>query len=340
MTPTQTEYSKREQHGWYFYDAANSVFFTSAITLFLPTFVPALARAAADANGFVHPFGIPVAAASFWAYTVGFSVALQVLVLPVVGAIADYGRRKKECLAIMALLGAIAAMAMFFLHGNTYQLAGALFVVGNVCFGASVVVYNSFLPEIAGPDDRNDVSSRGFAWGYVAGCVALVAHLGLLFSAERMGISTEMAVRICLCSTGVWWLLFSIPTLRRLKNRGVARPLVPGTTLLGTAFGQLRHTLVDIRLYPNTLKFLIAYLLYNDAIQTVLVVAAQFGAEELHIPVTQLTISILIAQFVGVFGAIVFNKLASAISAKRAVIVSLIIWTLLLNSMRWPQALG
>src|SRR4051794_17764452 len=110
MTPTKTEYSRREQNGWYFYDAANSVFATSAITLFLPTFVPALAKAAADAYGFVHPFGIPVAAASFWAYTVGFSVALQVLVLPIVGAIADFGRRKKECLAILAILGSFAAM--------------------------------------------------------------------------------------------------------------------------------------------------------------------------------------------------------------------------------------
>ncbi|MEP7352672.1 MAG: MFS transporter [Acidobacteriota bacterium] len=330
MLPTQTQYTKREQRGWCLYDAANSVFATSAITLFLPTFVPALAKAAADSNGYVHPFGIPVAAASFWAYTVGFSVALQVLVLPVVGAIADYGRRKKEVMAIMAFLGSLAAMAMLFIGEKDYHVAGALFIFGNVCFGASIVVYNSFLPEIAAPEDRNDLSSRGFAYGYAAGCVALVAHLLLLFRAESLGISTSMAVRICLFSTGLWWLVFTIPTLKRIHNRGVPKPLAPGKSLLGTAFGELFHTLKDVRRFPNTLKFLIAYLLYNDAIQTVLVVSAQFGAEELHIPVTQLTITILIAQFVGVFGALVFNKLAHMITAKRAVMVSLVIWTLVL----------
>ena len=158
MTPTPIEYSKREQRGWYFYDWANSVFATSGIALFLPTYVPILAMAAADSRGYVYPLGIPVAYGSFWAYTVGFSVACQVLVLPIVGAIADYGRRKKEVLGITAFIGAAAAMAMFFLKGSEYLLAGGLFVIGNLAMGASVVVYNSFLPEIAPPQQRDAIS--------------------------------------------------------------------------------------------------------------------------------------------------------------------------------------
>lgn len=329
MTTVQdakTEYSKREQNGWCLYDAANSVFYTSAISLFLPTYVPTLAKAAADSNGYVHPFGLPVLAASFWAYLVGFAVFLQVLVLPVVGAIADISRKKREVLAVTAFIGSIAAAAMFTLEGSRYLLAGGLFIVANLAVGASIVVYNSFLPEIAPPEERDALSSKGWAIGYVAGCVMLVAHLVLLSRAESFGITTGMAVRIALCSTGVWWALWTIPVFLRVKNRGEPRKLAPGQSKVGVAFGQLWHTVLDMRRYPNTVKFLIAYLLYNDAIQTVLVVAAQFGAEELHLPVTDLTITILISQLVGIVGALGFDRLARRITAKNAVIVTLVIW--------------
>ncbi len=316
----------REQNGWCFYDVANSVFATSAITLFLPRYVTTLATAAAGPDGFVHPLGIPVLAASFWAYLVGLSVFLQVLVLPVIGAVADFTRKKKECLAATAFVGSAAAAAMFFLQGSSYLLAAGLFIVANVSFGASIVVYNSFLPEIASPEERDALSSRGWAMGYAGGCVMLLVHLALVSQAASLGISTSMAVRIALCSTGVWWILWTIPVLMRVKNRGEARVLPPGQSMIGVAFGQLWHTLLDVRKYPNTMKFLLAYLFYNDAIQTVLVVSALFGAEELGLSDSQLTITILISQIVGVGGALFFNKLAQRVTPKRAVIVSLVVW--------------
>ncbi|MEO5925793.1 MAG: MFS transporter [Bryobacteraceae bacterium] len=320
----------REQNGWCLYDVANSVFATSAITLFLPRYVTALATAGADADGFLYPLGIPVLAGSFWVYLVGLSVFLQVLVLPVIGAIADFSRKKKECLAATAFIGAAAASSMFFLQGSSYLLAAALFIVANVCFGASIVVYNSFLPEVASPEERDALSSRGWALGYAGGCVMLLVHLGLVSQAESLGISTTMAVRIALCSTGVWWILWTIPVLARLQNRGEAKPLPPSKSTIGVAFGQLAHTLHDVRRYPNTMKFLVGYLLYNDAIQTVLVVSALFGAKELGLSDTQLTITILISQFVGVGGALFFNKLAQRITPKKAVMVSLVVWIALL----------
>jgi UMF1 family MFS transporter len=325
MTATN-DYSLREQRGWCLYDVANSVFYTSGISLFLPAFVPTLAAAGADAAGYIHILGVPILAASYWAYLVGFSVFLQVLVLPVVGALADYGRRKREMLLTAAAIGSCAAGAMFFLQGASYLLAAGLFIVANLSIGASIVIYNSFLPEVAPPEERDNLSSRGWSLGYVGGCAMLLAHLGLVSQAERLGISTSLAIRIALCSTGVWWILWTLPAVKRLKNRGVAKLLPPGKSTIGVAFGQLLHTVRDMRRYPNTLKFLIGFLLYNDAIQTVLVVSAQFGSQELGLAVTQLTTTILISQFVGVFGALAFNRLAHRISAKRAVMVSLVIW--------------
>jgi MFS-type transporter involved in bile tolerance (Atg22 family) len=193
MTTATEQYSKHEQRGWCLYDAANSVFATSAIALFLGPYVGSLAKAAADAQGYVNPFGVPMLAEAFWGYLVGFSVFTQALLLPIVGALADFSRKKREWLAGTAFVGSCAAASMFFLQGSNYLLAAALFIIANGCFGASIVVYNSFLPEIAPPDQRDGLSSKGWALGYGAGCLMLIAHLVLLGQAEKIGITQTMA---------------------------------------------------------------------------------------------------------------------------------------------------
>lgn len=320
-------YSVREQRGWYLYDWANSAFATTVVALFLGPYLTSLAKAAADSAGFVHPLGVKVDARSYWSYAVSLSVILQVLVLPIVGAIADYGSRKKQCLAATAYLGAGAAIAMYWLQDGDYLWGGALFIVANVSFGASVVIYNSFLPEIAPPEQRDAVSSKGWGIGYIGGGVLLALNLLLFMSAARVGIAEALAVRINLASAGVWWAVFTIPTLLALRNRAPQHTVPRGRRPVGAVLGQLRHTVADIRRYPETVTFLVAYLLYNDAIQAVLALAAQFGNDELKIPVSKLTLAILMVQFVGFFGAIGFQWLAAALDAKRAILVSLVIWT-------------
>ena len=161
---------------------------------------------------------------------------------------------------------------------------------------------------------------KGWGIGYIGGGVLLALNLLLYLNAKRIGITDAMAVRISLGSAGVWWAVFTIPTLLTLRNRaGSARA---HTAAVGAVFGQLRHTLADIRRYPQTMMFLIAYLLYNDAIQAVLALASQFGNDELKIPVSSLTLAILMVQFVGFFGAIGFQWLAAVMGAKRAIAVS------------------
>jgi MFS transporter, UMF1 family len=324
---TVSEYSVREQRGWYLYDWANSAFVTTVVALFLGPYLTALAKAAADTAGFVHPLGVRVDARSYWSYAVSLSVILQVLVLPIVGAIADYGSRKKQYLAATAYLGAGAAIAMYWLQGSAYLWGGVLFIVANVSFGGSVVIYNSFLPEIAPPEQRDAVSSRGWGIGYIGGGVLLALNLVLFMNAARLGITEGLAVRINLASAGVWWAVFTIPTLFALRNRTAHHAVPHGRRPVGAVLGQLRHTVADIRRYPETVTFLVAYLLYNDAIQAVLALAAQFGNDELKIPVSKLTLAILMVQFVGFFGAVGFQWLAAALDAKRAILVSLVIWT-------------
>jgi UMF1 family MFS transporter len=321
-----TDYSKREQFGWCMYDFANSAFYTTVITLFLGPYLTALATNGADANGYVHPFGIPVYARSFWSYAVSLSVVLQVLFLPMVGAIADYGHRKKEVLGATAYLGALATTAMFFLKGADYLMGGVLFLIANVAFGAAEVIYNSFLPEIAAPADRDAVSSKGYAIGYIGGGVLLALNLALFLGAAKIGITEGMAVRISLCSAGVWWAIFTIPTLLTLHNRGPAHSVPRGKSALATTVEQLAQSVKSLSDYRQAALFLIAFLLFNDAIQTVIALASQFGADELKIPQAQMTLTILMVQFVAFFGSLGFNWVASKTSAKRAVVVSLLIW--------------
>ncbi len=327
-------YSRREQRGWYFYDWANSAFPTTVVTVFLgPYITSVLAREAADVNGLIHPLGIPVAVRAYWGYLVAASVALQVVLLPVAGALADYSHRKKQLLALFAYLGAAATAAMFFLKGPSYLLAGLLFLLANTAFGASVVIYNSFLPEIAAPEDRDAVSSRGWAIGYLGGGLLLALNLLLYVRPGALGIDENMAVRISLCSAGVWWAAFTLIPLATLRNRQRGRLLSRGESAVGATLRQLFRTLAEIRTRPQTLTFLLAYLLYNDAIQTVIALATQFGHDELKISMGPLALAILMVQFVAFFGSIAFNWIAAVINAKRAVMLSLVIWTVVLLAM-------
>ena len=318
---------RREQIGWYFYDWANSAFSTTVVTVFLGPYLTTVAGAAADADGFIFPFGLRINAGSFFPYTVSLSVMLQVLILPILGAIADFSHLKKQMLGFFAYLGAFCTMGLYFLQGTNYALGGALFVAANLCFGASIVFYNAFLPEIARPEDRDAVSSGGWALGYLGGGVLLFLNLAMFYQAGALGLTAEQAVRISLVSAGVWWGVFTILPMKALRSREPRRRLPSGETYLTAGFHQLRQTLRRIRGKPQTMLFLAAYLIYNDGIQTVITLTSQFGQEELNMTMGALTGAILMVQFVAAFGALLFARLAGRFGALQAIILSLLIWS-------------
>ncbi|WP_308119406.1 MFS transporter [Streptomyces sp. JJ38] len=316
---------RREQRGWYWYDWANSVFQTSVLTVFLGPYLTEVAEAAADVDGYVYPLGIPVRDGSYFAYVISASVLLSVLVMPVVGAIADRTGRKKPLLAVCAYTGAAATTAMFFLDGDRYLLGGLLLILANVAYAASVVVYHAYLPQIARPEERDAVSSRGWAFGYGAGSLVLVANLALFLGHESFGIDQGTAVRICLASAGLWWAVFTLVPLRRLRDR--PGEVSGGRLSIGGGFRQLGHTLRELRSYPLTLMFLLAYLLYNDGVQTVITQASVFGSKELGMEQETLIGAILLVQVLAIFGALGLGRLAERYGAKRTILGSLVAWT-------------
>ncbi|OKK05724.1 MFS transporter [Streptomyces sp. CB02488] len=317
---------RREQRGWYFYDFACSVYSTSVVTVFLGPYLTSVAKAAADADGYVRPLGIPIRAGSLFAYTISASLVVAVILMPIVGAAADRTGRKKPLLAAAAYVGATATAAMFFLDGTRYLLGAFLLIVANAAISVSMVLYNAYLPQISEPDERDAVSSRGWAFGYTSGALVLVLNLILYTGHDSFGLSESDAVRICLASAGVWWGAFTVVPLRRLRDRQVA----PGHGAVGSGWGQLMATLRDMRRHPLTLSFLLAYLVYNDGVQTVISQASVYGSEELGLDQTTLITAVLLVQILAVAGALGMGRMARVYGAKRTILASLVVWTLIL----------
>jgi UMF1 family MFS transporter len=321
----------RELFGWKMYDWANSAFYTTVVGALFSPYITRLAQAAVGENGVVLDLGPlgAVTAKSLPTLCVSVSVALQVVLLPILGALGDYSDLKKRLMALFCYIAVVANCLMFFITGGRYLFGGVLFIIANVCFGAALVFYNAFLPEIATDDQTDKVSSRGFAYGYLGGALLLVLNLLLVLRAEQVGISTEMAVRLSLLSAGVWWGAFALITFALLKSRPQKKSLPPGKGYIAAGFSEIIETFKELRRLPLTLRYLIAYLLYNDGVQTVVFAASAFLEQELFPggnPVFLLQIFVFV-QFTAVGGALLFERLAYLINTKNAIIVSLVIWS-------------
>ena len=327
---------RREIFGWSMYDWANSAFSTTVVAALFGPYLTALAQGAVGDNGVVLSLGVfgDVTAKSLFPYATSLSVFLQVFLLPILGAIADYSHHKKGLMALFCYLGAAATCLFFFITDGNYLLGALLFILANLSFGASIVLYNAFLPDICTEDQTDKVSSRGFALGYLGGGLLLAVNLGLVIGAKSIGISTGLAVRISLLSAGLWWALFAIVTFTRLRARGAARRLPPGKTYLTIGFSELGATFRELVRLPHTTRYLVGYLFYNDGIQTVLGLASVFLAQELFVAKGLSNDSaqsfllgvVLMVQFVAFIGALLFERIAALIGTKRAILLSLVLW--------------
>ncbi|GAA3991582.1 MFS transporter [Thermobifida alba] len=328
-TPSDEARTRRsERRAWYMYDWAQSVFTTSVITVFLGPYLTALAEGGAGADGRISVFGWMITPASLYPYATSLSVLLQLVLLPALGAVADTSGRKRELLGVTAYLGAFSTMGLYFVHGDRYLLGAGLFVVANVAFGASIVVANSFLPDLASEDERDAVSSRGWAMGYLGGALLLTLNLVLFLGHESLGLEEGHAVRICMVSAGVWWAVFTVIPLARLRNRREGSLDAPVRRIsVGRSFTQLWQTVKSLRAYPRTLLFLVAYVLFNDGIQTVIGFSATFADQALGLDQSVQIGTILMVQFVAFGGALLLGAIARRFGAKKTILGSLVVWT-------------
>ena len=316
------------------YDWANSAFSTTIVGALFGPYLTEITQLVVGENGVVvnlGPLGA-ITAKSFFPTCVSVAVFLQIFMLPILGSIADYTNLKKKMLTVFCYIGVAATCLMFFVTGSLYWIGGVLFIVANLAFGAALVFYNGFLNDITTEDQRDKVSSRGFAYGYLGGGLVLAFNFLLVKSAGRLGIDPYLAVRISFLSAGLWWGGFSLITFATLKTRAVGKSLPPGKSYLTLGFSELGRTFRELARLRHTLRYLIGYLFFNDGIQTVISMASVFMAQELFaargLPTDQsfLLGIFLMVQFVAIFGALLFERLAYAINTKNAILVSLILW--------------
>jgi MFS transporter, UMF1 family len=311
---------RRQRQGWYLYGWASHVFPTLVTTVFMSRYLTSVSENAVGKHGRVHVLGVPIAPGSLFVYDVSACTVLLVIAMPVVGAVADRTGRKRDLMLGFGWLGAAACVAMLGVGRTAWQLGAVLYAIAFFGYSCAVVVYYSLLNDLSDADDRDRVSSFGWGFSYLGGGLLLaVAFAASLFITDKSTLA-----RLALCASGVWWAAFNVLPARRLPKFS-APPRATGP-VVPAALRQLRSTLHDLRQYPITVRFLIAFLIYNDGIQTVTTVAAQYGDKQLHLSDTTLLSAILMVQFLAYFGAVGLGRLAASYGAQRVVLGSLIVW--------------
>lgn len=325
---------RREQRAWSWYDWANSAFYTSVLTvLFAPYMITVAGRAAGcpdpdeTCSRTVSLLGLDLAAGSLPAYLTTFATIASAFVLPVVGAFVDGSAHKKRHMAGFAWAGALAGSLLFFMEGDDWQLGAVAVVAASILGGCSLVSYYAILVDISTVEERDRVSSRGWAWGYLGGGLLLLLNLVVVLGHDAFGIGTELAVRLSMLSAALWWAGFTIVPFVRLRDHQPS-PEAPSRegSLVQRSFGQLWTTMRELRGYPMTMTFLIAYLFYNDGIQTVIASASTYGSKQLGLSQTVLIATILMIQFVAFGGALLFGRLASTHGAYRCLLWGTVGW--------------
>jgi UMF1 family MFS transporter len=323
-----------EQRAWNWYDWANSAYYTTILTvLFAPYMITVAGRAAGCGDSAddtchrtVSVLGLDLAAGSLPFYLTSFATIASAFLLPVVGALADRSGHKKWHMAGFAWAGSFCAALLFFMQGDRWQLGAVVIVLSSMLGGCSLVSYYAILVDISTEDERDRVSSHGWAFGYLGGGVLLALNLVMVLLHGTFGLDKELAVRLSLLSAALWWAGFTIIPVRRLRDRPSKGVLPETGGLLHRSFGQLFTTLREMRGFPMTLTFLVAFLFYNDGIQTVIGVASTYGAKQLGFGDGVLIATILLIQFVAFGGALAFGRLAGRYGAYRCILGGIYAW--------------
>jgi UMF1 family MFS transporter len=300
---------------WCMYDWANSAFATTVMAALFPPFCRSLV---------LHAGLREATATALWGYTTAAALLIAAVVGPVMGAIADHTGGRKRWTAWFAALGIVATALMPLIRGSAWGLGTWLFILANLGFSASIVFYESLLPYVAPPGEIDRVSARGYAFGYVGGGLLLVLNAVWVLKPALFGLSGQRAaVGLSFLSVAVWWALFSLPFLRRVPEPpAVPGRVAPSRAAVAEGFARVGSTLRAIRRHRQLALFLAAFWIYNDGIGTIIKMATAYG-DEIGITVGNMTLALILTQFVGVPFTFLFGAIARRTGAKIAVL-----WTL------------
>ncbi|HEX5003230.1 MAG TPA: MFS transporter [Bacteroidia bacterium] len=315
--------NKKIIHAWTMYDWANSVYSLTITTAVFPIYFSEV-TSTTDSD-IVRFLGRDFTNTVLYTYALSGAFLLIALLSPLLSAIADSSGSKKGFMKFFCWLGGIACCSLFFFDANTLGIGVAGFMLASIGYSGSIVFYNSYLPEIAEPEDQDRVSARGFAMGYIGSSLLLIFNLIMIMKPEWFGISNPtLPARISFLLVGVWWVGFAAYTFKYLPSN-VYNKQRQGDYLT-RGYKELRMVWKQLRGHSYLTRFLLSFFFYNMGVQTVMYVATLFGEKELHMETGQLIVTVLIIQFVAIAGAYLFSWASSKLGNIQALAIAIVIW--------------
>ncbi len=308
---------------WAFYDWANSVYSLVISTAVFPLYYSAITSG--ETVSFLgmeweHPD-------SLYSYALSFSFLVVAFLSPILSGIADYTGSKKKFMKFFCWIGGLSVMSLYFFDGIDTVWIGILFtILASIGFWSSIVFYNAYLPEVALPEQQDRASAKGFIYGYIGSVILLIVNLVMIQMPDTFGITSGMASRISFVMVGLWWIGFAQITFKRLPDDVYNRK--PEKDYIWKGFKELKKVLKELKGFPNLKRFLISFFLLSIGVQTIILMAAIFGASELGLPAMNLIVTILLVQIVAIVGASVFSRFSEKHGNIKALKLTIVIWML------------
>lgn len=319
---------KKLINAWAFYDWANSVYSLVISTAVFPIYYSSLTASFENIDGKITFLGTQWTPTTLYDYTLAFSFLIVAFISPILSGIADYTGNKLKFLKAFCLIGSLSVMSLFFFKGEETLWVGIVFTIfASIGFWGSIVFYNAYLPEVAHPEQQDDVSAKGFILGYTGSVFLLLLSLVMINKPELFGLADAgIASRITFLLVGVWWLGFAQITYRRLPNNVYNRK--PKKDFIWKGLKELKVVAKEILKHSELKFFLISFFLFSVGVQTIILMAGIFGSKELGLPTLNLIIVILVVQIVAIVGAFLFSRLSDKIGNLSTLKITITIWAL------------
>ena len=323
--------SKKVVNGWAMFDWANSVYNLVITSTIFPAYYEAMTAERTESGiSYVHFMGREFINTSLYNYAIGFALLIVALILPLLTSIADYKGNKKKFMAFFFTIGSIACSTLYFFKDlHTLWIGITCMIIACICFWSSFVFSNSFLPEIAAPEDRDRISAKGFAYGYVGSVILQVICFVFVMKNDWFGITEGEGSRISFLLVGLWWLGFGYFSYFRLPNSVATGNATAQGNVITNGYKELVKVWKQLKQMPVIKRFLGSFFFYNMGVQTVMLAATLYGKSELEIPVVNLISAILLIQLVAIPGAYLISKLSGRIGNFKALMIVIFIWILI-----------
>lgn len=318
---------KKTINAWCSYDWANSVYNLIVTTAIFPIYYNNATEAAFDGNT-VTFFGLSIDSSVLYSYAISFSFLIAVILYPILSGVADYRGSKKAFMRFFTYLGSLACIGLYFFEGSNIEYGILLAITASLGYASSVVFYNAFLPEIASEDQMDRVSAKGFSMGYIGSVLLLIVSLVLVSIPETFGFDgAGSATRFVFLLVGIWWFGFAHIAFAALKDNRTPGKITG--EVLKSGFNELQKVFKSLKQNVNSIRFLYSFFFYSMGVQTVMLLAPLFAAEEIGMESSEMIIVILIIQLVAVGGAYAFAAISSTKGNKTSISIAIIIWFLI-----------